>query len=149
MTISDKGLNLIKQFESMQTIAYPDPATGDEPWTIGYGTTIYPNGQMVKRGDVCTLAQAESYLRHDVDTFTQEVFDCVKVTLNQNQLDALVSLCYNIGPTNFKTSTLVKLCNAGKFIEAAEQFLRWNKAKGKVMKGLVLRREAERLLFIS
>ena len=107
------------------------------------------NGVKVKKGDKCTLEQAKSYFAHDLKSFEKTVNDSVKVPLSQNQFDALVSLTYNIGSTAFKNSTLLKKLNAKDFTGAADQFLRWNKGGGKVLKGLVRRREAERALFLK
>ncbi len=116
-------------------------------WTIGIGTTVYPNGVKVKQGDTCTPEQAKVYFKHDLAKFEKTVNEAVTVPLNQNQFDALVSLTYNIGSGAFKNSTLLKLLNKGDYQGAADQFLAWKKAGGKVMKGLVRRREAERALF--
>ena len=118
-------------------------------WTIGIGTTVYPNGTKVKKGDSCTLDQAKSYFSHDLKRFEASVNNLVKVPLSQNQFDALVSLVYNIGSGNFASSTLLKKLNAKDYAGAAEQFPRWNKGGGKVMKGLVRRRDAERALFLK
>ena len=143
-TINEIGLKLIAQFEGCYLQAYLCPAN---VWTIGIGTTIYPNGVKVKKGDKCTLEQAHEYLAHDMIEFEKTVNDSVKVDLTQNQFDALVSLTYNIGSTAFKNSTLLKKLNAKDYAGAADQFLVWNKGGGKVLKGLVRRREAERALF--
>ena len=145
-TINEIGLKLIAQFEGCYLQAYLCPAN---VWTIGIGTTIYPNGVKVKKGDKCTLEQAHEYLAHDMIEFEKTVNDSVKVSLSQNQFDALVSLAYNIGSTAFKNSTLLKKLNAKDYQGAADQFLRWNKGGGKVLKGLVRRREAERALFLK
>ena len=126
--------------------AYLCPA---KVWTIGIGTTVYPNGLKVKKGDKCTQEQALEYLQHDLKSFEKTVNDSVKVPLSQNQFDALVSLAYNIGSAAFKNSTLLKKLNAKDFTGAADQFLRWNKGGGKVLKGLVRRRDAERALFLK
>ena len=91
-------------------------------WTIGFGTTIYPNGIKVKKGDTCTLDQAKSYMAHDLKKFEQAVNGAVNIALNQNQFDALVSLAYNIGTGAFNKSTLVKKLNAGDISGAADQF---------------------------
>ncbi len=144
MKISNNGLNLIKQFEGLRLNAYDD---GVGVWTIGYGTIKYPNGVRVKRGDKITQAQADQYIANDVATFERAVNMLVNVPLNQNQFDALVSLTYNIGSGAFKNSTLLKKLNKGDYQGAADQFLVWNKAGGKVMKGLVRRRKAEMELF--
>ena len=145
-TTSNVGLDLIASFEGTRTRAYDD---GVGVWTIGIGTTVYPNGTKVKKGDSCTLDQAKSYFAHDLKRFETTVNNLVKVPLSQNQFDALVSLVYNIGSGNFASSTLLKKLNAKDYAGAAEQFPRWNKGGGKVMKGLVRRRDAERALFLK
>ncbi|MEJ5205238.1 lysozyme [Acinetobacter junii] len=145
-SISKTGIDLISSFEGIRLNAYDD---GVGVWTIGIGTTIYPNGVKVKKGDKCTLEQAKEYFAHDLKSFEKTVNDSVKVPLSQNQFDALVSLTYNIGSAAFKNSTLLKKLNAKDHQGAADQFLRWNKGGGKVMKGLVRRREAERALFLK
>ena len=145
-TTSDDGIDLITSFEGTRFNAYDD---GVGVWTIGIGTTVYPNGTKIKKGDKCTQEQALEYLQHDLKSFEKTVNDSVKVPLSQNQFDALVSLSYNIGSGAFKNSTLLKKLNAKDFAGAADQFLRWNKGGGKVLKGLVRRREAERALFLK
>lgn len=145
-TTSKVGIYLISSFEDTKLKAYDD---GIGVWTIGIGTTIYPNGMKVKKGDTCTLEQAKSYFANDLKRFEKTVNDSVKVDLTQNQFDALVSLTYNIGSTAFKNSTLLKKLNAKDFTGAADQFLVWNKGGGKVLNGLIRRREAERALFIK
>ncbi len=146
MTTSRVGINLITSYEDEKLIAYDD---GVGVWTIGIGTTVYPNGAKVKKGDKCTEEQALEYLQHDLKSFEKTVSDSVKVPLSQNQFDALVSLSYNIGSGAFKNSTLLKKLNAKDYAGAADQFPRWNKGGGKVLKGLVRRREAERALFLT
>jgi len=149
MQTSDKGLALIKQSEGFRGNAYPDPATGGKPYTIGNGTTVYPSGMPVKLGDKVTEQQADAYLRNDVKKFEAAVSKAVKVKLTQGQFDALVSFTYNVGPAKMTSSTLIKKLNAGDVKGAADEFLRWNKAAGKVMAGLTTRRAAERALFLS
>ncbi|MCH7292314.1 lysozyme [Acinetobacter sp. ANC 3926] len=146
MKTSQVGINLITSFEDLVLTAYDD---GVGMWTIGYGTTVYPNGIRVKRGDSCTKAQAMSFFQHDLRRFEAVVNQAVKVVVNQNQFDALVSLAYNIGEAAFKGSTLVKQLNAKDYAGAADQFPQWNKGGGKVMKGLVRRRAEERDLFLK
>ncbi len=146
MSVSNKGVDLICEFEGEQLIAYDD---GVGVWTIGFGTIKYPNGVRVKKGDTCTLDQAKEYMRHDLIEFEHTVNSSVKVPLNQNQFDALVSLAYNIGSNAFKSSTLVKKLNTGDYQGAADQFNVWVNAGGKRMQGLVNRRDREKLLFLS
>lgn len=144
MKVSQFGIDLICGFEGLRLNAYDD---GVGVWTIGYGTTIYPNGIKVKRGDTCTLQQAKDYMAHDLKRFERAVSENVKVSLNQNQFDALVSLTYNIGIGAFGKSTLLKKLNSGDYKGVSGQFDVWNKAGGLVMQGLVNRRALERKLF--
>ena len=146
MSVSNKGVDLICEFEGRRLVAYDD---GVGVWTIGFGTIKYPNGVRVKKGDTCTLDQAKEYMRHDLIEFEHTVNSSVKVPLNQNQFDALVSLSYNIGSNAFKSSTLVNKLNAGDYQGAADQFNVWINAGGKCMQGLVNRRDKEKLLFLS
>ena len=146
MSVSNKGVDLICEFEGKRLVAYDD---GVGVWTIGFGTIKYPNGVRVKKGDTCTLDQAKEYMRHDLIEFEHTVNSSVKVPLNQNQFDALVSLAYNIGSNAFKSSTLVKKLNTGDYQGAADQFNVWVNAGGKRMQGLVNRRDREKLLFLS
>lgn len=146
MSISSSGIKLIASFEDLKLKAYDD---GVGVWSIGFGTTAYPNGVRVKQGDRCTLEQANSFFQYDLKCFEKAVKEAVTVPLSQNQFDALVSLAYNIGSNAFKNSTLLKYLNALAYQEAADQFLVWNKGGGKVLKGLVRRREAERALFLK
>ena len=146
MSVSNKGVDLICEFEGKRLVAYDD---GVGVWTIGFGTIKYPSGNRVKKGDTCTLEQAKEYMRHDLIEFEHTVNSSVKVPLNQNQFDALVSLAYNIGSSAFKSSTLVKKLNTGDYQGAADQFNVWVNAGGKRMQGLVNRRNKEKLLFLS
>lgn len=149
MQTSSEGINLIKSFEGLELKAYPDPATGGKPYTIGHGTTIYQSGMPVKLGDTCTAQQAMDYLRNDLKKFEVGVNNLVKVKLSQGHFDALVSFAYNLGLGNLGSSTLLKKLNAGDYLGASNEFLRWDKADGKVMAGLTRRRQAERQMFLS
>ena len=146
MVVSLFGVDIICGFEGKRLAAYDD---GVGVWTIGFGTTVYPNGIKVKKGDTCTEAQAKAYMAHDLKKFESAVNNTVKVPLNQNQFDALVSLAYNIGTNAFSKSTLVKKLNANDIRGAADQFDVWVNAGGKRMQGLVNRRAREKALFIS
>lgn len=142
MTPSENCVNLVKRSEGCELEAYPDPGTGAAPWTIGYGRTtdVHP-------GDTCTQAEADSWLLDELRGFGEDVEKLVKVPLTQNQFDALVCFAYNVGLGNLKSSTLLKLLNAGDYSGACAQFGRWNKAAGKVLPGLTTRRKAEAELF--
>jgi lysozyme len=145
MSTSQNGINLISSFEGCELKAYLCPA---KVWTIGFGTTVYPNGVKVKKGDSCTLEQAKQFKAHDLKRFEKTVNDLVKVPLTQNQFDALVSLTYNIGTGAFEKSTLLKKLNTGDYQGAADQFTVWNKGGGKVLQGLVNRRAKEKEVFL-
>ena len=113
-------------------------------WTIGYGHT-----KNVKEGDTWSQSHAEHMLEAELSEYEEHVLNLVKVDLKQNEFDALVSWCYNLGPTNLQKSTLLKKLNASKFDEVPAQIKRWNKAGGKVLEGLIRRRKAEALLFVG
>lgn len=144
--ISKKGLDLIKKYEGYSETAYLDPILIP---TIGYGTTKV-KGTPVTMGMTCTKDEAECWLTEHVTEVAQRSLDkSVKVVLGQNQEDALLSFIYNVGTGNFEKSTLLKLLNEGKYVEAANQFPRWNRAGGKELAGLTNRRLAEKELFLS
>ena len=136
---------LIKSFEGFRAIAYICPAGVP---TIGYGTTRI-NGSRVKEGMKITSDEAEVFLEQDLKVFEDAINHNVLVEINQNQFDALVSFVYNVGIANFKKSTLLKKLNKGDYEEASNQLLRWTRAGGKVLNGLVRRREAEKELFLE
>ena len=136
MKTSQRGIDLIKQFEGFSERAYLCPAG---VWTIGYGTThaVSRNSKPVTRD------QAEELLRGDLREFERDITDAVKVPLSRNQFDVLVSFVYNVGSTAFRKSTLLKLLNQGKYDKVPYELARWNKAKGKILPGLTRRRAAE------
>jgi lysozyme len=146
MITNAAGLSLIRQAEGLRLRAYLCPAN---VWTIGIGTTVYPDGRKVRSGDKCTAQQADSYLAHDLQEFEQAVAAMVTVPVTSNQFSALVSLAYNIGISALRGSTLLRLLNAGDYAGAANQLRRWNRGGGRVLPGLVTRRAAERDLFLT
>lgn len=140
---------LLKEFEGYRSKAYADPAHGWKVPTIGYGTTVYPNGVRVKRGDTCTHEQAVQFAMHDIETIRMPAIKkVIKVDLNTNQLSALISFSYNVGIGALAKSTLAKKINAG-VENVTSEFLKWNKAGGKTVAGLTRRRVAEAKLFHS
>jgi len=144
MKLSNTGLSLIKSFEGVRLTAYKAVQT-EKYWTIGYGHY----GPDVKQNMKITQAQADAYLKSDVARFEKAVNENVKVPLNQNQFDALVSFTYNCGEGALQRSTLLELLNQGKYEAAANQFDVWNKSSGKVLAGLVKRRAKEKELFLK
>jgi len=145
MKTSQDGIAKIKMREGLELAAYPDPATGGAPWTIGYGHT----GPDVKPAQRINEQTAEMLLIADLAKFEQGVAQAATVPLSQNQVDALVSFAYNVGLGNLKSSTLLRKLNAKDYQGAADEFLRWNRAAGKIMAGLVTRRAGERAQFLS
>lgn len=143
------AIKLIKEFEGFEAHAYPDPATGGAPWTIGYGSTRL-HGRPVRPGDTITEPDAAALLRADVQSRLEALQRIVTVPLSSNETCALLSFCYNVGLANLKASTLLKLLNSGApRAQVAAQFGRWNRAAGKVMNGLTRRRAAEAQLFLQ
>lgn len=144
MIPSSACIDLIKRFEGCRLKAYPDPGSGGDPWTIGWGHT----GPEVRRGLVWTQAQADATLIADVNHFAEKINVMIQeFATTQGEFDALVSFAYNLGIGSLKSSTLFKLHMVGKKVEAADQFKRWNKAGGRVLPGLTKRREAEAALY--
>lgn len=146
MNISENGLAFIRAFEGFSPEAYQDSVG---IWTIGYGWTHPIDGIPIHDGMMITSNKAERLLRSGIKKYEQDINRYVKVPLTQNQFDALVSFAYNLGSQALNQSTLLKLLNAGNTQGAAEEFLRWNKAGGRILPGLIRRRKAERELFLS
>lgn len=142
MNLSQKGLDLIKRFEGLRLVAYKVVPT-EKHYTIGYGHY----GQDVKASMRITEERAEELLKQDVSSFVNGVNQCVKVRLNQNQFDALVSFTYNVGIGALIKSTLLEKLNQGDYKGASNEFPRWNKSGGRVLNGLVTRRKVEKELF--
>lgn len=139
---------LIAEFEGIRLKAYLDPINIP---TIGFGTTRYPDGRKVKLGDKCTEAEANAWLD---DYIIKKIFPillpAISVDISNNMFCALISLAYNLGPTGAKRSQVVKALNAKRpKLEAADAFLLYNRAGGKVLSGLTRRRRAERALFLA
>ena len=139
MKLGERGTEILKYFEGCKLTAYQDSVG---VWTIGYGHT-----KGVYDGMTITQDQAEQMLLSELEEYEGYIENMVTVPLTQNQFDALVVWIYNLGPTNFKNSTLLKELNAGNYNAAGQEITRWNKAGGKVLAGLVKRREAEAELF--
>ncbi len=157
LAISPAGIALIKRFEGCARLrtdglveAYPDPGTGAEPWTIGWGATgrDHVHGRRIGPGTVWTQAQADARLEQDLARFSAEVVRALgDAPTTQPQFDALVSFHYNTGA--IARATLTKKHIDGDLHGAAREFTRWNRAGGRVLKGLVRRRAAEAALYLQ
>jgi lysozyme len=184
--ISKAGFDLIAEAEGLRLFAYPDIAsplhraytheswgfenalmiivrTGSGldggPWTIGYGCTRYPTGQLVQPGDECTQEQAREWLEWHVSEFTETLELALENWINDEMFEALLSLLYNVGPgaegvrdgiitlRSGEPSTLLRKLNAGDYLGARDEFKRWNKAGGRENSGLTGRRKKELALF--
>lgn len=144
MKISAEGLQLIKDSEGLRLKAYRCSAG---VWTIGYGTTSATGLIDIKPDTTITKAQAEKLLLKSLKAYEDCVNECVKVELKQSQYDALVCFCYNIGCGAFKKSTLLKKLNKGDYSAVPSELMKWTKAGGKNVAGLVNRRTKEAALW--
>lgn len=148
--VNQDTINLVEQYEGLRLNAYPDPASGGEPITIGYGTTIYPNGNKVKLGDTITPQQALVYFTNDLNKEANLVASHVTNKINANQLGALASFSYNEGIGNLISSTLLKKVNANpNDVTIRQEFQKWDFANGHQMDGLLARRNAEANLYFK
>jgi lysozyme len=141
---SKAGRDLIESFEGRRHQSYPDPATGGKPWTIGVGSA----GPDIVPGMAWTDAEIDERFAADLRKFEVGINKMLLVPVTQNQWDAIVSLVYNIGLGNFRSSTLLRLLNKGCYREASLQWERWSFANGQQMPGLLRRRRAEMELFV-
>jgi lysozyme len=139
MRTSQRGIEMIKQHEGLRLKAYLDPAN---VWTIGWGHT-----HRVHPGQQITLEQAQAFLAIDIAVAEDCVNRNVTVALTQSQFDALVSFVFNLGCGSLRRSTLLRHLNGGSHALASKEFTRWNKAAGRVLRGLVRRREEEQMMF--
>lgn len=143
--INAAGLSILRTFEGCKLKSYPDPGTGGDPWTIGWGST----GADIKQGMTWTQQKCDERLLLDLQKFEAGVEAMVPAGLSHNEFSALCVLAYNIGLGALRNSTLMRKLKAGDRVGAAEEFTRWNKAGGRVMAGLTRRRVAERELFLK
>jgi lysozyme len=146
MKTGKAGIDLIKRFEGWRSKAYRD-AIG--VWTIGYGHTAMAGSPKPVPGMTITKVQGEAILRKDLAKYERAVNNAVTVDLNQNQFDALVSFCFNVGPGNLRKSSVLRRTNECRFDDVPGRLLLWNRAGGKVLTGLTRRRKAEGALFAS
>ena len=144
--ISPHGLEKLKQWEGLKTKAYKD-AGG--VWTIGYGHTAMADEPKPRAGMVITPAEAERILLKDLVQYETAIENNVKVKLTDNQFSALVSFVYNIPLASFKKSKLLKKLNAGNYDAVPTELMKWTKAGGKKIQGLVNRRRAEGYLWME
>jgi lysozyme len=149
--LNESTIKLVKEFEGCKLTAYECATSLSLPaskkfYTIGWGNTTYEDGTKVKKNDTITQDRADKLLHNLLDNFEAQVQKLVRAPLNENQKGAIVSFAYNCGIGNLKASTLLRRLNDGEY-EVSNEFLKWNKANGKVLAGLSRRRKAEAELF--
>ena len=164
--ICNAAIDLVKSFEGIHdgdltVIGLQPKMCPAGIWTVGYGralrsktTNAFLKGasgkaEALAKYPALTVAQAEAMLSFDLNDFSAKVQGLIKVKVNVNQYGALVSFAYNVGTGNLASSTLLKKLNAGDYAGASVEFLKWDKAGGKILKGLTLRRTAEMTLFLQ
>ena len=147
MRCNDVGIEVIKHFDGFHSKVYLCPAGIP---TIGYGSTRGKDGKRLRRNAAhITEAEGEELLKRDISSAEKAIKRLVKVELNENEFSALCSFVYNLGSGNLQSSTLRAKLNRGDYEGAANEFPKWRRAGGKILKGLVLRREMERKLFVT
>jgi lysozyme len=151
MTPGPDCIKLVQEFEGFardlhdgRVQAYPDPATGGDPWSIGFGST----GPDIKKGTIWTRKQAEDRFKAHLAEFGAKVERLIGgAPTTQHEFDSMVALAYNVGTGNFASSTLLKKHKARDYEGAAAEFAKWNRANKKPMAGLTRRRAAEAALY--
>jgi lysozyme len=141
MRINERGIAILKECEGLRLNAYRCPAG---IWSVGYGST-----KKVTEGMVINRDEAEARLVEDLALVEKQVNQLVQVPLTENEFSALVSFCYNVGATRFKSSTLLKKLNRGDLFGVAQEFHRWVYTQGRILPGLMNRRRQEQALFLS
>jgi len=147
MITNQAGLEIIKKFEGWSSSVYRCPAGR---WTIGYGSTWYFDGSPItaRQADI-TEEQGEALLRREITHVEKAIGRLIKAELNENMFSAISSWAYNVGTGNMQRSTLRMKLNRGFYEDAADEFNKWRKAGGRVLRGLVKRRKEERELFLT
>jgi lysozyme len=148
MKLNKKGIEMMHKYEGLKLTAYLCPA---KVWTIGYGNTFYEDNSRVKQGDVITKERAEQLFFNITNkNFAEPLLKLIKVKLNENQFSALVCFAYNVGTGALAKSTLLRKVNANpNDLTIRNEFLKWDKAGGKVLNGLTKRRQSEANLYFE
>ena len=147
MKLSSNGFRLLGELEGIVLKPYRD-SVGIP--TIGIGSTYYEDGTKVRMADKpITTERAIQLAKNVVKSFEAKVNKVILLPMTQNQFDSMVLLCYNIGESGFARSSVVRHFNKGNLQKAADSFLLWNKAGGRVLRGLTNRRKKERELFLT
>ena len=149
MTVNwNECYKLWREYEGLELVSYPDPATGNEPWTIGYGHTGGLSAPQVKKGMKITKAQAEDLMKSDLEAAYKALQKLIKVELNENQWAALISFYGNLKTKTFLKSSVLSYINQNRLAEVPGRMALYRLGDGKVMNGLVRRRAAEGALWM-
>ena len=143
---NEAGVDLIKHYEGLRRTSYLCPAN---VWTIGYGAIRFFDGGAVPPSTTISELQADELLRRDLSHTEDMVSRLIRVPLSENQFSSLVSLVFNIGAGNFQRSQIRQRVNRSDYDGAASIFWQWRRGGGRILPGLVARRESERVLFVS
>tara|TARA_R110002020_G_scaffold417673_2_gene626862 strand:- start:7307 stop:7960 length:654 start_codon:yes stop_codon:yes gene_type:complete len=149
MYLYQDAISIIKTFEGFNEKAYPDPGTGEGPYTFGYGTQFYPDGSQVKQGHCCTKEKALEYLFYEVNIIATEV-DKLNLEIDLNMKQGLISFIHSVGWDSFLYSSIIDLCESENYIQAAQEFGKWIfNEEHEVIGGLLDRRRQESALFLD
>jgi len=149
MYLYQDAISIIKTFEGFNEKAYPDPVTGNDPYTFGYGTQFYPDGSQVKQGHCCTKEKALEYLLYEVNVIAEEI-DKLNLEIDLDMKQGLISFIHSIGWDSFLYSPIIDLCENENYAQAAQEFGKWIfNEEHEVIGGLLDRRRQEACLFLD
>ena len=149
MYLYQDALTIIKAFEGFSEKAYPDPVTGGDPYTLGYGTQFYPDGSQVKQGHRCTKEKALEYLLYEINVIADEL-DKLNLGLDLHMKQGLISFIHSVGWDSFLYSAIIDYCENENYALAAQEFGKWIfDAEHEVIGGLLDRRRQEIALFLD
>tara|TARA_Y100000004_G_scaffold194725_1_gene260009 strand:- start:879 stop:1532 length:654 start_codon:yes stop_codon:yes gene_type:complete len=149
MYLYQDALSIIKAFEGFNEKAYPDPVTGGDPYTLGYGTQFYPDGSQVKQGHCCTKEKALEYLLYEINIISDEL-DKLNIGLDNYMKQGLISFIHSVGWDSFLYSAIIDHCENENYVLAAQEFGKWIfNEEHEVIGGLLDRRRQEVILFLD
>ena len=149
MYLYQDAISIIKAFEGFNEKAYPDPVTGSDPYTFGYGTQFYPDGSQVKQGHCCTKEKALEYLFYEVNIIATEI-DKLNLEIDLDMKQGLISFIHSVGWDSFLYSPIIDLCENENYAQAAQEFGKWIfNEEHEVIGGLLDRRRQEACLFLD
>ena len=149
MYLYQDAISIIKAFEGFNEKAYPDPVTGSDPYTFGYGTQFYPDGSQVKQGHCCTKEKALEYLLYEISVIAEEL-DKLNLEIDLDMKQGLISFIHSVGWDSFLYSPIIDLCENENYAQAAQEFGKWIfNEEHEVIGGLLDRRRQEACLSLD